>query len=182
MDCRERPPGEHTDPAVSAAGTWESCALLEELLTAHRVPSAITAVMRQAHLEILRMLVCDLRRAPANAATKRDHVHLAWQYIAEHHTESLKAEMVAKHVGVCPQLLRKQLKRATGLTFGGYLTLCRLERAKVLLLVPGSKVITLSWDVGFKSVPTFYRAFRHHTGQSPTEYRQGLTRAAAKRS
>ncbi|MEI8315575.1 MAG: helix-turn-helix transcriptional regulator [Verrucomicrobiota bacterium] len=182
MSCRERPPGEHTDHAVaSAAATRAFLAVVEQLLAAYRARLKLPVAVLRAHMRKLKALIRSLSRVPSNPATEPACVHHARQFIAAHLIEPLTAEMVAKEVGLCPQQFRKRFKRATGQTFRQYLTLRRIEHAKTLLLNPEHKVITATFAAGFQSVPTFYRAFRSHTGQSPTQYRQSLAQSGPSR-
>ena len=139
--------------------------------------SELPAAARRAHLEVLHTLVRSLHHPHHNGATEPVSIHHARHFIAKNLTESLTVKNMAKHVGLCPQHFRKRFKQSTHLTPSRYLTQRRVEHAKMLLLNPEHKVITATFAAGFKSVPTFYRAFRSHTGQSPTEYRQSLTQS-----
>jgi AraC-like DNA-binding protein len=173
MSCRERPPGEHAEPAVaSAAATRAFLAVVEQLLAAYRARPTLPAVVLRAHMRKLKALIRSLSRVPANPATEPACIHHARQYIADNLIESLTAEMVAEHVNLCPQQFRKRFKRATGQTFRQYLTLRRIERAKELLATTDRTVLAVSLDAGFQSLSPFYRAFRKHAGQSATEYRR----------
>ena len=147
-------------------------AAVEQLRAAYRARSKLPAAVRRAHLETLQTLVRDLTGGRANAATEPACVRRARQYIAEHLTEPLTAGMVAKHAGLCPQQFRKQFKGGTGLTFGRYLTLRRLERAQELLLDAERKVADVCFESGFQSLSPFYRAFRKHAGQPASDYRR----------
>jgi len=164
-------------------------AAIDRLRAVYRAPSELPAAARRAHLDVLLTLLRNADDMHHNGATEPVTIHHARHFIAKNLTETLTVGNMAKHVGLCPQHFRKRFKQSTHLTPSRYLTQRRVEHAKMLLLNPEHKVITATFAAGFKSVPTFYRAFRSHTGQSPTEYRQGLThsvmpltRAAAKRS
>lgn len=54
-----------------------------------------------------------------------------------------------------------------------YLQRRRVERAMFLLVQTERSVTEVSLDVGFASLGTFSRTFRHIVGQSPSEYRLG---------
>ena len=153
-------------------------AAIDQLREAYRTSSELPAAARRAHLEVLQTLLRYAHDGHHNGATEPVTIHQARHFIAKHLTEALTVKNVAKHVGLCPQHFRKRFKQATNLTPGRYLIQRRVEHAKTLLLNPEHKVITAMFAAGFQSVPTFYRAFRSHTGQSPTEYRQSLTRPA----
>ena len=175
MDCRERLPGEPTDPAGSGAAAQQVLlALLAQLWAAYRQRPELSAAVSRTHTRKLKALVRSLPRVPADPATEPDCVRRAQQYIAAHLIEQFTAVMVAEHVGLCPQQFRKRFKQATGKTFGQYLTMCRVERVKELLLDPERKVLRVCFDSGFQSLSPFYRAFRKHAGQSATQYRRSF--------
>ena len=170
-----RPPDKPAVPTgADATGKRELLAAINQLRAAYRASSELPAAARRAHLEVLQTLLRDAHGGHHNGATEPVTIHHARHFIAKNLTEPLTVKTVAKHVGLCPQHFRKRFKQATHLTPGRYLTQRRVEHAKTLLLNPEHKVITATFAAGFKSVPTFYRAFRNHTGQSPTEYRQSL--------
>ena len=156
-------------------------AAIDRLRAAYRAPTELPAAARRAHLEVLHTLARAAHSGHHNGATEPVSIHHIRHFIAEHLTESLTVKNMAKHVGLCPQHFRKRFKQTTHLTPSRYLTQRRVEHAKMLLLNPEHKVITATFAAGFKSVPTFYRAFRSHTGQSPTQYRQSLTQSGRPR-
>ena len=173
MDCRELLPGGPTDPAGSgAAGTRPLLALLAQLRATYRTPSAVPAAMRRAQFGILQKMVRANSRIRPKAATEPVPVYHARQYITDHLADSIRVEKIAKHVGLCPQQLRKHFKQATGHTIRHYCTRSRLEIAKALLQDATSNVTDVAFEAGFQSLSPFYRAFRKHAGQSATEYRR----------
>ncbi len=54
-----------------------------------------------------------------------------------------------------------------------YLQRRRVERAMFLLRTTSRSVTDVCFDVGFNSLGTFSRTFRHIVGASPSEYRRG---------
>ncbi|MFZ0711738.1 MAG: helix-turn-helix transcriptional regulator, partial [Terrimicrobiaceae bacterium] len=85
---------------------------------------------------------------------------------------------VAQAVNISSYYFCKMFKRATGLTFTHYLSRVRVERAKSLLLNPNARVSEIAFDCGFTSITNFNRTFKELVGQSPSEYREALPRAA----
>jgi AraC-like DNA-binding protein len=59
-------------------------------------------------------------------------------------------------------------------TFTVWYRRVRIERAKVLLGEPDSKIEAIAYDVGYGHVGTFERAFRACTGACPKAYRELL--------
>jgi len=101
----------------------------------------------------------------------------AKQFIAEHQTEELSLDQVAKSVHTSKFYFCKIFKKATGINFTDYLARVRTERAKNLLLNPNLRVSEIAYEVGFQSLTHFNRVFKRILGQSPTEYRSQLTPA-----
>jgi YesN/AraC family two-component response regulator len=101
----------------------------------------------------------------------------AKQYIAEHQTEELSLDQVAKSVHTSKFYFCKMFKKATGINFTDYLSRIRTERAKNLLLNPNLRVSEVAYEVGFQSLTHFNRVFKRILGESPTEYRGRLTQA-----
>jgi AraC-like DNA-binding protein len=97
-------------------------------------------------------------------------------FIAEHQTEELSLDKVAKSVHTSKFYFCKLFKKATGVNFTDYLSRVRTERAKNLLLNPNLRVSEIAYEVGFQSLTHFNRVFKRILGQSPTVYRGKLLR------
>jgi AraC-like DNA-binding protein len=82
-------------------------------------------------------------------------------------------EDVATEVGVSPRYVRKLLE-AEGLSFSGYVTERRLERARGMLTSPRNATQTIAaiaYDVGFGDLSYFNRAFRRRFERTPSDIR-----------
>jgi AraC-like DNA-binding protein len=101
----------------------------------------------------------------------------AKQFIAEHQTEELSLDKVARSVNTSKFYFCKMFKKATGINFTDYLSRLRTERAKNLLLNPNLRVSEIAYEVGFQSLTHFNRVFKRILGRSPTHYREQLARA-----
>jgi AraC-like DNA-binding protein/ligand-binding sensor protein len=101
----------------------------------------------------------------------------AKQFIAEHQTEELSLDQVAKSVFTSKFYFCKMFKKATGINFTDYLSRVRTERAKNLLLNPNLRVSEIAYEVGFQSLTHFNRVFKRILGRSPSDYREQLARA-----
>lgn len=103
----------------------------------------------------------------------------AKQYIQEHHTEEMSLGQVAAAVHTSTFYFCKLFKKATGIHFTEFVTRTRTEKAKNLLLNPNLRVSEIAYEVGFQSLTHFNRIFKKIVGQSPTEYRAQLPKAAS---
>ena len=99
-------------------------------------------------------------------------------YIEEHHAEDISLGQVAAAVHTSTFYFCKLFKRATGINFTAFVSRVRAEKAKNLLLNPNLRVSEIAYEVGFQSLTHFNRIFKKIVGQSPTEYRAQLPKAA----
>jgi AraC-like DNA-binding protein len=102
----------------------------------------------------------------------------AKQFIAEHQTEDISLGEVAKSVHTSVFYFCKMFKKATGMNFTEFVSRTRIEKAKNLLLNPNLRISEIAFEVGFQSLTHFNRVFKKLIGQSPTEYREHLPKAA----
>ncbi|MFD6398322.1 helix-turn-helix domain-containing protein [Nocardia sp. NPDC060249] len=65
-----------------------------------------------------------------------------------------------------------RFQAATGLTPGRYLAKLRIERAQLLLVDHAVPVGTVARRLGYRSETAFGRAFRRHTGRTPSQWRR----------
>lgn len=65
-----------------------------------------------------------------------------------------------------------RFQAATGLTPGRYLTRLRLDRAQRLLAEKDASVANVARRLGYSSETAFGRAFRRHTGHTPSQWRR----------
>jgi AraC-like DNA-binding protein len=102
----------------------------------------------------------------------------AKQFIREHHTEDLSLGQVAAAVHTSIFYFCKLFRKVTGTTFTEFVSRTRVEKAKNLLLNPNLRVSEIAYEVGFQSLTHFNRVFKKVIGESPTEYRGHLPKAA----
>jgi AraC-like DNA-binding protein/ligand-binding sensor protein len=102
----------------------------------------------------------------------------AKQFIREHYAEELSLRVVADVVHMSSYYFCKQFRKATGMSFTGFVSRTRVEQAKRLLLNPHLRVSEIGFSAGFQSLNHFNRMFKKITGQSPSGYRSGLPAAA----
>lgn len=99
-----------------------------------------------------------------------DPIHRAQHYINGNLRERLTMEEVARLVFMSRSLFARRFAATTGQTFNEYVTRCRLEEAKRLLLNTPWSVEVIATCVGLK--PTrLHQIVKQHTGVSPGAYR-----------
>ena len=93
------------------------------------------------------------------------------QYINDHYYEDLYLDNLAEKFGTNSKYLSKKLKQQFGMNFHSYLTELRVTHAKELLKRSGQSIESIYKAVGFQSRSSFIRAFKTHTGVTPSEFR-----------
>ena len=102
-------------------------------------------------------------------------VQRAREYINKHKNEEFSLADVAKAAGASVFHFCKVFHKSTGLKFTDYVARVRLEDARNRLLNPNLRVSEIAYDVGFQSLTQFNRTFKRVFGQSPTEFRSGVS-------
>lgn len=112
---------------------------------------------------------------PSILDTEREDIshlaQLAIAFIKENYHRDLSLEEVAAHVSLNTTYFSRFFKQQTGEKFIDYLSRCRIEQAKHLLELPGSKVYAVCEQVGYHSIQHFYKIFKSYVGCTPSEYR-----------
>lgn len=90
-------------------------------------------------------------------------------YMTENFTRRITLNELAECACICPSYLGRIFKRITGRSTVDYLIEIRINRAKNLLR-DGFSVSEASRLVGFNDIYYFSRAFKKHTGISPSKY------------
>lgn len=89
------------------------------------------------------------------------------QYIDEHLSEDLDAEIIAKAFFVSKFHLMRLFRRETGTTIHLYTTQKRLIKARELM-DSGMRATEACYRCGFRSYSSFTRAYNRHLGTTPT--------------
>lgn len=113
-----------------------------------------------------------VRRLPSSEDKKnRQSIRLCLDYIDNHLDAELRLEDLAQMVYLTPNYLGTLFKEAVGAGFSEYVTQQRMERAKKLLLAPGSRIYEVSQQVGYKNAHYFSKLFKAYTGVKPSNYK-----------
>lgn len=135
-------------------------------------PVALIAAARL--LDSFRPLIQErLVREHRGAAIRSPLIRQLTAYLEKHVSEDLRLEQLARHFGASPSYLSRRFSKEMGMPLFAYLNKIRLEQAKRQLKEARDRNITqVCYDVGFRSISQFNRAFRSHTGMSPSAYRR----------
>ena len=91
-------------------------------------------------------------------------------YIHEHYTENISLASVAAHFGYNASYVSGLFKSSINLGILRYINLLRLKNVITLMQEQKHSTEFCVTESGFRSVRTFYRAFRETFGCSPKEY------------
>lgn len=112
-------------------------------------------------------------------ATEVDSCMKALQQAMEQDKLYLDPELttasLAAHIGVNPKTLSAVLNQGMNKGFSEYVNTWRVEAVKQMIMNPENRHMTITgiaYDCGFNSQPTFQRAFKSVTGQTPRDFMQ----------
>jgi AraC-like DNA-binding protein len=124
--------------------------------------------------ETYRGIVKDIERAiqTPRVASRDRSMRRAVAYIRDHFTETLRLGRVARVAGLAPGYFSKLFARSEKMTFQGYVTRLRIERAKHMLTATELTAEQVGRLVGFASRSRFHVVFQQSTGMVPLEFRR----------
>ena len=123
------------------------------------------------------LLTCDHARVEprlARGGLAGWQQRIVASYVEEHLAEPIALAALAKLVGLSPFHFCRAFKQSFGVPPRRYHNNRRMERAKALLANPARSVTEIGLALGFRETSSFSTAFRHTTGNAPTEYRRAL--------
>lgn len=139
---------------------------IQEALDADSAASRVSAIIETlAAIALLQHSLSPLRRSPAE-----EKIGMARQIILARCGERLDWREMSRDLGMSHQTFRRRFQEVTGMPPFRYQREIRFNRAKALLSA-GRSVTEVSELLGFSSPFHFSSAFRDHSGQAPTEWR-----------
>lgn len=112
------------------------------------------------------MLAGVLGRGPALSPL----VSRAIAFVRENYGKPMNLESTAYALGISPSRLSRLFSEETGKGFTSYLSEFRIEKAKALLVRPGTRIKQVSLACGYADPNYFSRLFRKVTGMQPTTF------------
>lgn len=94
------------------------------------------------------------------------------QYLKLHRNKDITSEDICRHIGCSRSLISHQFKTSTGMSIREYLTILRLEDAKILLENSNLTVTEIAFTVGFGSSNYFTNVFKKQFGIAPGVYKK----------
>jgi branched-chain amino acid transport system substrate-binding protein len=102
--------------------------------------------------------------------TQNEKAREMCRYIVSHVDEDISLHQMAEQFYMNERYLSGFFHKQTGLTFRGFCTQVRIERAKKLLSDGDKRVYEIAQILNFKDVEYFSRVFRQHVGATPSNY------------
>lgn len=110
-------------------------------------------------------------RQPENALV----IAPALEYIRLHYMEDFPMDDLAGLCGLSPVHFRRIFFSVMEVSPFKHLTFTRIRRAAALLRTTESSILSISEEVGYRSVSSFNRQFRAVMGQTPREWRRQMS-------
>ena len=116
-------------------------------------------------------------RAAPSVATQavKESLLLLMQTSRPHRNPDLRVSDLAGAIHVPTHVVSAVLNREFGLNFSDFVNRYRTREAEQLLLDPERRqftILSIALEVGFASKASFNRAFKKHTGLTPSEYQR----------
>lgn len=110
------------------------------------------------------------------------HFDKMLRFIAHNAFEPIKVQDVANAAGISTNYAITLFRKMLGMTVKAYILDLRIHHAKMMLTDTSAKILTISLDCGFASLSSFYDAFAHATGMSPSQFRMAKAKSGATRN
>jgi two-component system response regulator YesN len=99
-------------------------------------------------------------------------VHEIIEYVNERLHENISLRDVANQFSFSPNYLGYLFKEETDQNFTDYVIMCRMDRAREMLIESKLKIYEIADQVGYRYLPYFSRQFKETYGMTPMEYRR----------
>ena len=135
--------------------------------------------MLLGQLDVLSLLIDEYRSVQKpmsdKLSTDKQLFYHFYDAIVKHYRESHEIKYYANLLCLSPKYFASVIKQATGISASEWINNYIIVQAKSLLSTQTDLSIQkLSEELGFPEQSSFSRFFKHHTGLSPTEYRERI--------
>lgn len=104
---------------------------------------------------------------------RRARIYAILNHIHRNYSRDISAENLSDDYNINKFALGNAFRQITGCTISQYITNCRMEKAKELLLA-GARVEIVCECVGYINLSHFSRAFKNYTGKSPKQFQMAF--------
>ena len=153
-----------------------------DLKQAEEAYFATRVLSREQYDSLIRLLrvfadhlaLCGNQLALQRTSEEVPSVRRAREIIELQYQGDISLGDVAHLVHVSASYFSELFKKGTGINFVEYVARLRVEKAQNMLANPNKRISEVAFDVGFKSLSQFNRAFKKYTGQAPKVLRANL--------
>lgn len=145
---------------------------LENVIAYFSKSGAKDTALQDVLMAELLLRLADSMKDNSIKANTLSYASKAMDYIAEHLSEEIRVEDIARLVGIAPSYLQRLFKQATDMTIIEYVNRLRIERSKKLLMHMEDPIVDVAIAAGFNSRQHFFRVFHSLVGMSPQQFRQ----------
>lgn len=110
----------------------------------------------------------------SGVAQSERYVKLSMEYLHQNYDRDIQVKDIAGAVNLHPGYLQRIFKALTGQTLMAYLTMIRMEKAKMLLLETDVPISEICDYIGVGSRQYFHMLFKEYTGFTPTDFRKSM--------
>lgn len=99
---------------------------------------------------------------------------IEWQvccYVLDNIDGDISLKTVADNLFMNKTYISEVFKQKTGISFIEYLTMVKMERAKILISLNNLKTYEIAEKIGYKDAEYFSKVFKKYTGMSPIKYK-----------
>ena len=101
-----------------------------------------------------------------------EEIFRCMNYIQSHTNEPIGIEDVAEEIHRSSSYLMRRFKAELGMSVGDYITKCKLEEARDLLIYGDRSLAEISAYLGYSSQSYFQNVFKKQFGTTPMQYRK----------
>lgn len=125
--------------------------------------------------EVFYLIVSEVSRSAANLSYSR-RVEAAKEYIAEHLSEELSVDRLARFLGLNRDYFGQLFRKHEGCSLREYITVLRIRKAMSLLQTQTLPIKEIASLVGFHDPFYFMNVFKKYVGHPPAAYRKAFRR------
>ena len=175
------PTPQQAQRAFKQLGEWGVHLDEAEVTQCYNATPVVPQAEYQAQVRLLQFFAEQLGMLANQIMLQQNHaepeqITRARRFIESNYQEDISLSSVARQAGMSSFYFCKTFKKVTGMNYTKYVTRIRVEKAKELLLNQNYRISEIAFEVGFQSLTHFNRAFRVIACQSPTEFREHLSR------
>lgn len=162
---------------------WGTHVDLKQAEEAYFATRVLTREQYDSLIRLLRVFadhlaLCGNQLALQRTSEEVPSVRRAREIIELQYQGDLSLSDIAHLVNVSASYFSELFKKGTGINFVEYVARTRVEKAQNMLANPNKRISEVAFDVGFKSLSQFNRAFKKYTGEAPKIYRTRLAKPA----